>query len=462
MESERFDALVIGAGQAGPTVATRLAGSGLKTALIERAHLGGTCVNDGCTPTKTLVASARAAWTAHHAGNYGVRIGGDIGVDMKAVKARKDAVVAQSVSGLQKWFASTPNLELIWGDARFVAPHALQVGQRVLEAPKIFINTGGRPVVPDWPGLNELPYLTNVSMMDLDELPEHLVVVGGSYIGLEFAQMYRRFGAKVTVLEYADRLIAREDEDVTREVQALLEREGIVFELGVRDGAVSRAEDGHGVHVSVSVGGVPREIEGSHLLLAVGRRPNTDSLALDKAGIAVDQRGNILVDDELRTNVDGIWALGDTNGRGAFTHTSYNDGEIVVANLLDGEQRRVSQRIPAYAMYIDPPLARVGVSETEARKSGRPVLMATLPMARVARARERGETDGFMKVIVDAQTKRILGASLLGIEADEVVQLLLTAMAADAPYTVIQRCMYIHPTVSELLPTLFAGLKPLG
>ena len=296
MESERFDALVIGAGQAGPTVATRLAGSGLKTALIERAHLGGTCVNDGCTPTKTLVASARAAWTAHHAGNYGVRIGGDIGVDMKAVKARKDAVVAQSVSGLQKWFAGTPNLELIWGDARFVAPHALQVGERVLEAPKIFINTGGRPVVPDWAGLNELPYLTNVSMMDLDELPEHLVVVGGSYIGLEFAQMVRRFGAKVTVLEYADRLIAREDEDVTREVQALLEREGIVFELGVRDGAVSRAEDGHGVHVSVSVGGVPREIEGSHLLLAVGRRPNTDSLALDKAGIAVDQRGNILVD----------------------------------------------------------------------------------------------------------------------------------------------------------------------
>jgi pyruvate/2-oxoglutarate dehydrogenase complex dihydrolipoamide dehydrogenase (E3) component len=462
MKHENFDVIVLGTGQAGPIVATRFAAAGMKTAIIEREHLGGTCVNDGCTPTKTLVASARAAYIARRAADFGVRLGSAVSVDMKAVKARKDAVVDQSVSGLQKWLTSTPNLELIWGEARFVAAHTLQVGERLLDAAKIFINVGGRPTTPDWPGLEDVPYLTNVSMMALDELPEHLVIVGGSYIGLEFAQVLRRFGSKVTVLEYADRLIAREDEDVTREVQAILEREGIVFELGVRDGEVSRAEDGDGVHVSVKVGGVPREIEGSHLLVAVGRRPNTDGLGLDKAGIALDQRGNIVVDDELRTNVEGIWALGDVNGRGAFTHTSYNDGEIVVANLLGGEHRRVSERIPAYAMYIDPPLARVGLSETEARKSGRATLMATMPMSRVARARERGETEGFMKVLVDAQTQRILGATLLGIEADEVVHLLLDVMAADAPYTVIQRCMHIHPTVSELIPTLLGDLKPLG
>jgi pyruvate/2-oxoglutarate dehydrogenase complex dihydrolipoamide dehydrogenase (E3) component len=459
--STSYDALVIGGGQAGPFLAARLAAAGMKVALVEREHLGGTCVNDGCIPTKTLVASARAAHIARRGADYGVKLGGPVSVNMKAVKARKDAVVGQSIDGLTRWLDGIGNLKVIRAHARFVAPHAVEVDGDTLEAPKVFINVGGRATLPDWPGLDAVPVLTNTSMMDLDVLPEHLIVVGGSYIGLEFAQMYRRFGSRVTVVEYADRIIAREDEEVSLEVQAILEREGVRFLLGARDAAVTPAAGGSRVRVALKSAGAAHELEGSHLLAAVGRRPNTDDLGLDRAGIATDARGFITVDEQLRTNVPGVWALGDVNGQGAFTHTSYNDHEIVAANLLDGEQRRTSDRIPAYALFTDPPLGRVGMTEAQVCASGRPALVGVMPMSRVGRAKERGETQGFMKVLVDARSERILGAALLCIEGDEIVHSLLDVMAADASYQVIRRAVHIHPTVSELIPTLLGDLKPL-
>jgi len=456
---KNFDAIVIGAGQSGPFLAARFAQAGMTVALVEREHLGGTCVNDGCIPTKTLVASARAAHVARHAGDFGVQVGGDITVDMRAVKARKDAVVNASIAGLTSWLGGLPTLTLIRGEARFVAPGRIRVGDDELAAPKIFINVGGRPSVPDWPGIHEVPFLTNTTMMAVDFLPAHLVIVGGSYIGLEFAQMYRRFGSRVTVIEASPRLIAREDAEVSEALRALLEGEGVAVHTGAQNLAMAR--DGADVRVSFDAGGAAQRVEGSHLLLAVGRLPNTDGLGLEAAGIRTDARGCIVVDDELRTSAAGVWALGDVNGKGAFTHTSYNDFEIVAANLLDGGTRRVSDRVMAYALYTDPPLGRIGMSEAEVRASGRAARVARFPMARVGRARERGETTGFMKVFVDAQTERILGAALFGIEADEVVQLLLLAMAADLPYTRITRTMFIHPTVTELLPSLFAALEPL-
>jgi len=457
---QRFDAIVIGAGQSGPFLAARFAQAGRKVALIEREHLGGTCVNDGCIPTKTLVASARAAHVVRQAAAFGVHHDGAVRVDMKAVKARKDAVVDESVTSLTSWLGGLANLTLIRGAARFVGPRRVAVGDDEFEAAQIFINVGGSASVPDWPGVHDVPYLTNTSMMDVDFLPAHLAVIGGSYIGLEFAQMYRRFGSEVTVIEAAPRLIAREDAEVSAEIQALLEREGIVVQVGAKDLALARAGDG--VRIGFTIEGNEHTVAASHVLLAVGRRPNTDGLGLEVAGVAVDARGFIVVDDELRSSADGVWALGDVNGRGAFTHTSYNDFEIVAANLLDGGTRRLSDRVTTYALFTDPPLGRVGMSEAEVRASGRAALVATLPMTRIGRARERGETDGFIKVLVDARTKVILGAALLGIEADEVVQILLLAMAADLPYTRIQQTMWIHPTVTELLPTLFDGLKPLS
>ena len=458
----RFDAIVIGAGQSGPALAARFAKAGRKVALIEREHLGGTCVNDGCIPTKTLVASARAAHVVRHAADFGVDLGGAaLRVDMAAVKARKDAVVAESIANLTTWLEGLPTLTLVRAAARFVAPHRVRAGADEYEAPQIFVNVGARPSVPDWPGLAPLPYLTNISMMAVDFLPEHLVVVGGSYIGLEFAQMYRRFGSAVTVVEAAPKLIAREDDDVSAAVRALLEAEGVAVHVGAKNLSAACGADRSGVRIGFQTAGTARSVAGSHLLIAVGRRPNTDELGLDAAGVAVDARGYIGVDDELRSNVEGIWALGDVNGKGAFTHTSYNDYEIVAANLLDAGTRRVSDRITAYALYTDPPLARIGMSEAEVRASGRAALVAKLPMSRVGRARERGETTGFMKVLVDADKKTLLGAALFGIEADEVVQLLLLAMAAGLPVSRIQQTMWIHPTVSELLPLLFDGLKPL-
>ncbi|TMH60523.1 MAG: FAD-containing oxidoreductase, partial [Betaproteobacteria bacterium] len=380
--------------------------------------------------------------------------------DMARVKARKDAVVGQSNQGVTGWINRTANLTLVPGQARFEGPRRIRVNGTLLEAEQIFINVGGRATIPDMPGLAEVPYLTNTSMMEVDFLPEHLLVIGGSYIGLEFAQMYRRFGSRVTVIEMAPRLIAREDEEVSAAVQSILEGEGIAFRLNAECLSMSRHGDGVAVHVSCER--EPRNIVGSHVLLAVGRVPNTDDLGLEEAGIKTDAHGYITVDDELRTSVPGVWALGDVNGRGAFTHTSYNDYEIVAANLLDNDRRRVSDRILAYALFVDPPLGRVGMTEREVRASGRKALVGKMMMTRVGRARERSETQGFMQILVDAETKHILGASMLGTEGDEAIHCILEVMAAGAPYTAMQRTMHIHPTVSELIPTLLGDLRPLS
>jgi pyruvate/2-oxoglutarate dehydrogenase complex dihydrolipoamide dehydrogenase (E3) component len=450
-----FDALVIGSGQAGPALAVRLAEHGWKTALVERGELGGTCVNNGCTPTKTLVASARAAWVARHAADFGVTISGAVSIDYAAVHARMMKVVQGSRDGLGKWIANTANLGLVHGEARFVAPDTVQVGEQALQAPRIFLNVGARPVVPDWIAGCGVPYLTSESLMALRELPTHLVILGAGYISLEYAQVYARFGCAVTVVEHGERLLPREDDEVASTVKSVLERDGVRFMVGANATALER--DGAGVALVVD----GRRVAGSHVLVAIGRRPNTEALDLGRAGVTCDAHGSVPVDDQLRTSVSGIWALGDVNGRGAFTHTAYNDYEIVAANLLDGDPRRVSDRVPAYALYTDPPLARIGMSRAAARQSGRRVLVGHLPMARVGRARERGETDGFLEALVDADTQRILGATLLGIEADEAIHGLLDVMTAGLPYTAISRTMHIHPTVSELIPTMLQALKPL-
>ena len=457
--TERFDAIVIGTGQAGPSLAVRLGAAGRKTAILERKLVGGTCVNNGCIPTKTLIASARAAHVARRGHDFGVIIDGPIRVDMARVKARKDEVVAQSNGGVTNWLKSAANVTLIEGHGRFESPTTIRVGDRLLEAPQIFINTGGRPAVPKLEGVGEVPFLTSTTMMGIDFLPEHLIIVGGSYIGLEFAQMYRRFGSRVTVVEMAPRIVAREDEETSITLRTMLEGEGIAFRVKAECLKLERRGSGVGIHVSCDE--EPRSIEGSHVLLAVGREPNTHDLGLDKAGVATNARGYIDVDDELRTSAPGIWALGDVNGRGAFTHTSYNDYEIVAANLLDDDRRRVSDRIPVYALFTDPPLARAGMTERDVRATGRPALSGKIMMTRVGRARERSETQGFMQVLVDAETKKILGAALLGIEADEAIHCIIDVMAAGQPYTAISRSVHIHPTVAELIPTVLGSLKPL-
>jgi len=457
--TERFDTIVIGTGQAGPSLAVRLATAGRKTAILERKLIGGTCVNTGCIPTKTLIASARAAHVARRGRDFGVVIDGPIGVDMARVKARKDEIVAQSNTGVTNWLKNTPNVTLIEGHGRFESPRTVRVDDRLLEAPEIFINTGGRPTVPKLEGVGDVSFLTSTGMMSVDFLPEHLIVVGGSYVGLEFAQMYRRFGSRVTVVEMGQRIVAREDEEVSAAIQAMLEGEGITFRLKAE--CLKLDQRGSGVGIRVACEDEPRDIEGSHVLLAVGREPNTHDLGLDRAGVKTNTRGYIEVDDELRTSAPGIWALGDVNGRGAFTHTSYNDYEIVAANLLDNDRRRVSDRIPVYALFTDPPLARAGLTEREVRESKRPALSGKMMMTRVGRARERSETQGFMQVLVDAGTKKILGATLLGIEADEAIHCIIDVMAAGQPYTAISRTVHIHPTVAELIPTVLGSLKPL-
>ena len=454
---ERFDAIVIGAGQAGPALCARLDREGLRTALIERNLLGGTCVNVGCTPTKTLVASAHAIHMARRGGEYGFTANG-VTVDMHAVKARKDRVVKQSSDGLATWIASMKRVELIRGQARFTAPRTVAVNGRTLEASRVFLNVGGRALVPDIPGLKDVPYLTNTSMMNVDFVPEHLVIIGGSYIGLEFAQMYRRFGSRVTIVEKFAKLLPREDDDVAMEIRAIFERDGIEIRTGAE--CMALRKQGERIVVGLQCQDDMPVAEGSHVLLAVGRAPNTHDLGLEAAGIEADPRGYIQVDDECRTSAEGVWALGDANGRGAFTHTSWNDYEIVAANLFDTDRRRISDRIPCYALFIDPPLGRAGINEDEARNSGRRILAAKLPMARVGRAREAGETQGFMKVLVDADTKELLGAAILGLNGDEVIHSLLDVMYARKPYTTIQRATHIHPTVTELVPTLLGGLKP--
>ena len=454
-----YDAIIIGTGQAGPSLAARLARASMHVAIVERDRFGGTCVNVGCTPTKTLVASAHAAHVARRGADFGVRIDGPITVDMKKVKARKDAVVRASTEGVENWLKTTENVTVCEGHAHFESPHTVRVGEERLEADKIFINVGTRAFVPPFPGLQSVDYLTNAGMMEVDFLPEHLIIIGGSYIGLEFSQMYRRFGSEVTIVERLSRLISRDDEDVSAAVQEIVENEGV--EVRVEAECITAEKRGDQVVVGLTCETGAREAVGSHLLLAVGRRPNTDDLGVGEAGLAVDERGYIQVDDQLRTNVPGVWALGDCNGRGAFTHTSYNDYEIVAANLLDDDPRRVSDRILTSALYIDPPLARVGMTEAQARKSGRKALIGRRMMTRVSRAKEKGETQGFMKIIVDADTKEILGATILGVGGDEIIHCILDVMYAKAPYTVIQRAVHIHPTVAELIPTMLGELVPL-
>lgn len=457
--SEQFDAIVIGAGQAGPALAVRCGKEGLKTAIIERQRFGGTCVNNGCIPTKTLVASARAAHVTRIGENYGVLTAGPVRVDMARVKARKDAVVKQSREGLRSWLDGARNVTVIEGHAQFTAPHRVRVGDRELEAPRIFINVGGRAALPEMPGISDVPFLNNERIMHLDRLPGHLVIIGGSYIGLEFAQMYRRFGSRVTVIEAGPRLIAREDEDVSAAILGILESEGIEFRLNA--GCIGMQRRGENVAVSVACGDGAPLVEGSHVLLATGRVPNTHDLGLTVAGIKTDARGYIVVDEGLSTSAEGVYALGDCNGRGAFTHTSWNDYEIVANNLFDGASRRVGDRIPIYALFVDPPLGRVGMTEAQVRASGRPALSAKMMMTRVGRAREMGETAGFMKIAVAADTREILGAAILGVHGDEVIHSILEVMTARQPYTVINRGVHLHPTVSELLPTLLEGLAPL-
>jgi pyruvate/2-oxoglutarate dehydrogenase complex dihydrolipoamide dehydrogenase (E3) component len=432
----------------------------MKVAIIERKLFGGTCVNTGCTPTKTLVASAYAAHLARRSADFGVTIDGRLGVDMKKVNARKDAVSGRSRKGVESWLKEMDNCAVYEGHARFESPTEVSVARTQLTAKRIFINVGGRAQTPAMPGLDQVDYFTNSSMMGIDFLPRHLVIVGGSYVGLEFGQMYRRFGSELTIIEMAPRLIQREDEDVSAAVREILEREGINVRLDAKCLAVRKQGDEITVTVDCTSGSP--EVSGSHLLLAVGRRPNTDDLGLDKAGVSVDQHGFIEVDDQLRTNVPGIWAMGDCNGKGAFTHTSYNDYEIVAANLLDNDPRRLSDRIPAYALYVDPPLGRAGMTEADVRRTGKPALVGKRPMTRVSRAIEKGETQGFMKIVIDADTKQILGAAILGTGGDEVVHSILDIMYAKAPYTVTQRAVHIHPTVSELIPTMLGELQPLA
>jgi pyruvate/2-oxoglutarate dehydrogenase complex dihydrolipoamide dehydrogenase (E3) component len=457
--TQQFDSIIIGAGQAGPSLAGRLTKSGRRIAFVERSLFGGTCVNTGCIPTKTLVASAYAAHMARRAADFGVQISGPIHVDMKAVKARKESILAKSRDGIETWLRGMENCTVFHEQARFLSSHELQAGAETLTAKEIFINVGGRALIPNMPGIDKISYLINSTILNLEELPEHLVVIGGSYIGLEFAQIFRRFGSQVTVVEKGPRLVQHEDEDVSASIKQILETEGIHIRLNAECIAFDPADTGAYVHVTCDTG--DPKVYGSHVLLAVGRIPNTGDLGLDQAGIKTDDRGYILVDDQLRTNVEDIWAMGDCNGQGAFTHTSYNDFEIVSANLLDNDPRRVSDRIHAHNLYIDPPLGQIGMTEAQVRKSGKSALIGTRPMTKVGRAVEKGESQGFMKILVDAESKKILGASILGTGGDEAIHCILDIMYADRPYTTLQRAMHIHPTVSELIPTVLGDLKPL-
>jgi pyruvate/2-oxoglutarate dehydrogenase complex dihydrolipoamide dehydrogenase (E3) component len=455
MPQQKFDAIVIGTGQSGPSLAVRLAKEGQKVAVIERARFGGTCVNTGCIPTKAMVASARVAYVAKRAADFGVMIEGGVRVDMAKVMARKSEISAQSRTGVEKWLSTTANCAIFRGHGLFVSDNEVQVGEEVLKASQIFINVGGRATIPAMNGLNEVEYLTNSSILEIDFLPGHLIVVGGGYIGLEFGQIFRRFGSEVTILQRGISLLNNEDEDVAQGVEAILRNEGVRVQLNTGEMGVRKLDDG------IEVTGSGFSVTGTHLLLATGRKPNTDDLGLENTTIKRDSRGFIQVDDELRTTVPGVWAIGDCNGHGGFTHTSYNDYEIVAANLFESQKRSVRDRKLAYAVFIDPPLGRVGMTEREVRKSGRKALMAKREMTRVGRAVEKGETQGFMKIMVDAETHRILGAAILGTGGDEAIHCVLDLMYADAPYTTLQRAVHIHPTVSELIPTMLGDLAPL-
>jgi len=452
-----YDAIIIGTGQAGPSLARRLSNVGMSVAVIERHLFGGTCVNTGCTPTKAMVASAYAAHVARRAHDFGVAVDGKVYVDMQRVKARKDVIAERSRVGLEKSLRGLPRCDVYTGHARFRTAREVEVNGQILVAERAFINVGGRASVPSMPGIDEVPFLTNSSMMNLDTVPPHLLVIGGSYVGLEFGQMFRRFGSEVTIIEMGPHLVQREDEDISSAVEEVLTGEGINLRLNARCIRLSGGAGSVTAHLEC-VEGSP-SIEGTHLLLAVGRRPNTDDLGLDAVGVSRDARGYITVNDRLETSVPNVWALGDCNGKGAFTHTSYNDFEIVASNLLDGGNRRITDRIPAYALYIDPPLGRAGMSEAEARNRGHAVRIGKRPMSSIARAIEKGETNGVMKIVVDEQSQEILGAAVFGTGGDEVIHCVLDAMYAKAPYPVVQRAMHIHPTVSEFIPTVLGELK---
>jgi pyruvate/2-oxoglutarate dehydrogenase complex dihydrolipoamide dehydrogenase (E3) component len=451
-----FDAIVIGTGQSGPSLAVRLAKAGQTVAIIERGRFGGTCVNTGCIPTKTMVASARAAYVARRGQDFGVMIDGDIRVDMKRVKARKDEVSGASRTGVEGMLNDTPKCTVYRGHARFASDRAVRVNDDDLVANQIFINVGARATIPSIPGLSKVPYLTNSSILEIDFVPKSLIVVGGSYIGLEFGQMFRRFGSEVTIFERGPRLMGREDEDVSTCIADIMRNEGVDVRLNAS--GLEFSQRGNEIEARTDNSSA---VGGSHVLVATGRRPNTDHLGIENTSIKINNKGFIDVDDQLRTTAPGIWAIGDCNGKGAFTHTSYNDFEIVAANLLDGGTRRVSDRITAYNVYIDPPLGRAGMTEAQVRASGRKALIGKRDMTRVGRAVEKGETQGFMKVLVDAESEEILGAAILGTGGDEAVQCVLDVMYTKANYTVLQRAVNIHPTVSELIPTMLGNLEPL-
>ncbi len=457
--AQQFDAIIIGAGQAGPPLAKRLAKEGMRVALAERKFFGGTCVNTGCIPTKALVANARAIYQTRRGGEFGFRLPGPVEIDFPAIMARKQRILMPSRENVEKGLREEDGCTVFHEAARFLSPHEVQVGPQTLAAPKIFINVGGRATVPDLPGVHEVPFLTNSTLLDLKQLPQHLVIVGGSYISCEFAQMFRRFGSEVTILEKSDRLVHREDPDVSSCVREILEGEGITIRTDAE--CIHLKPHGEGVQVGTSCTTGEPDVTGSHVLLAVGRTPNTGDLGLDKAGVETDKHGYVTVDDQLRTNVEGIWAMGECNGHGAFTHTAYNDYQIVAGNLIGDDPRKLSDRILAYNMYIDPPLGHVGMTETEVRNSGRPALMAKRPMSKVGRADEKSETQGFMKFLVDAETKKIVGATILGVSGDEAIHSVLNVMYSGAPYTLMTHAMPIHPTVSELIPSTLESLQPL-
>lgn len=456
--NETFDAIVIGAGQAGPALATKLAGSGLSVAVVERKLVGGTCVNVGCTPTKAMVASAHAAFVARRAADFGVVTSGPVKVDLAKILERKNGIVMKSRNGVTGWITGTKGCTLVRGHARFESPTTVRVGDRVLEAPRIFLNVGARPSVAI-KGAETTPYLTSSSILDLEVLPEHLIIVGGSYIGLEFAQMFRRFGSAVTVVERNAQLLSDEDEDISTALRAMLEAEGISFRTNAT--CIELHHNGASVSVSLDCKEEPSGIAGSHILLAIGRVPNTDDLGLDAAGIEVDERGFVRTDEHLKTTSPHVWAMGDCNGRGAFTHTSWNDYEIVADNLLDGGTRSTADRISVYTLYTDPPMAHIGMTERQVRATGRPTLLAKRPMSKVGRAVEKGETIGFMKAFVDAETRMILGASIFGVGGDEAIHSMLTCMYAKKPFDLISEAVYIHPTVAELIPTMLQEMIPL-